>query len=57
MKTLDQCNWKAYPITDIFTITATKSGIDRNKLTGESGDFPYITRTDNNIPYLLRYVL
>lgn len=48
MKTLDQCNWKAYPITDIFTITATKSGIDRNKLTGESGDFPYITRTDNN---------
>ena len=48
MKTLDQCNWRAYPITDIFAITATKSGIDRNKLTGETGNYPYITRTDCN---------
>lgn len=48
MKTLQQCDWRAYPITDIFSITATKSGIDRNKLTGEKGIYPYITRTDCN---------
>lgn len=32
----------------MFSITATKSGIDRNKLTGELGNNPYITRTDTN---------
>ncbi|MCQ2339516.1 MAG: restriction endonuclease subunit S [Paludibacteraceae bacterium] len=31
---------------DIFSIAATQSSIDRNKLTGESGDIPYVTRTD-----------
>ncbi|MCQ2351516.1 MAG: restriction endonuclease subunit S [Paludibacteraceae bacterium] len=48
MKTLEQCTWKALKIEDIFFITATKSGIDKNKLTGEKGSTPYITRTDTN---------
>lgn len=29
-------------------IKATKSGIDRNKLNGETGDTPYLTRSDKN---------
>ena len=45
--TLNNKQWKAFELTDIFTIKATSSGIDRNKLTGESGDYPYITRTDS----------
>lgn len=31
----------------IFTITATQSGIDKNKLNTEKGNTPYITRSDN----------
>ncbi len=45
--TLKINHWRAFELTEIFTITATKSGIDRNKLTGQKGDFPYITRSDN----------
>jgi len=46
MKTLQECQWQAYELSKIFTIKATKSGIDRNKLNGKRGDIPYITRTD-----------
>ena len=48
MKTLQECNWKEFAITDIFSIKATQSGIDRNKLVIGDGDMPYITRSDAN---------
>lgn len=40
--------WKPFVLNEIFSIKATKSGIDRKKLNGISGDIPYITRTDKN---------
>jgi hypothetical protein len=40
--------WHAFCLSAIFTINATQSGIDKNKLSGEAGDYPYITRTDRN---------
>lgn len=33
-------------LNELFDISSTKSSIDRNKLTGEYGRCPYITRTD-----------
>ncbi|MBQ8097908.1 MAG: restriction endonuclease subunit S, partial [Bacteroidaceae bacterium] len=41
-------HWKAFSMSEIFTITATKSGIDRKKMNGSVGDIPYLTRTDKN---------
>lgn len=41
-------SWKAIPLTKIFNISATKSSIDRIKLTGESGEYPYLTRSDKD---------
>lgn len=41
--------WKEFFIggsNGLFDITATKSGIDKNKLNVEEGEIPYITRTD-----------
>lgn len=43
--------WKEFFISGnegIFTIEATSSGIDKNKLNLECGDIPYITRSDNS---------
>lgn len=40
--------WKPFVLNDIFTITATKSGIDHKKLNGIKGNIPYLTRTDKN---------
>ena len=40
--------WKAFAITDIFKITATKSGIDKCRLSNDVGNYPYITRTDRD---------
>lgn len=38
--------WKEYIFGKEFSITATRSGIDRNKLKAGKGENPYITRTD-----------
>lgn len=43
-----ETRWKAFSLNEVFTINATKSGIDRKKLNGFSGDIPYLTRTDKN---------
>lgn len=45
---INKQNWKEFAITDIFSIKATQSGIDRNKLVVGDGDTPYITRSDAN---------
>ena len=43
---LQELQWSEFRIEDIFDITATLSGIDKNKLNGKKGQYPYITRTD-----------
>lgn len=45
---LNDKSWKPFVLNEIFTIKATKSGIDRNKLNGSDGNIPYLTRTDKN---------
>lgn len=40
--------WGAYILADIFEISSTLSGIDKNKLILNIGNTPYITRTENN---------
>lgn len=40
-------NWKAFYLTDVFSLAATQSSIDRINLNGKTGIHPYITRTDN----------
>lgn len=45
---LSSIKWKPFVLNEIFTIKATKSGIDRKKLNGVSGNIPYLTRTDRN---------
>lgn len=39
-------NWKEFVFGEEFSIKATQSGIDKNKLTNIQGNYPYITRTD-----------
>ena len=43
--------YKEFFIGDVFNITSTSSGIDKNKLIGGSGKIPYVTRSeiDNGI--------
>ena len=48
MKRLDELKWHEFFLTDVFSLNATKSSIDRCKLNGISGNIPYITRTDTN---------
>ena len=45
---LEGKKWKAFFLTDVFNLDATKSSIDKCKLNGTIGDVPYITRTDTN---------
>lgn len=45
---LNEKTWKIFNLSSVFDIRATSSGIDKNKLTGGEGNFPYITRTDRN---------
>lgn len=40
--------WVDCQILDIFKLNATKSSIDKKRLTGLAGEIPYITRTDRN---------
>lgn len=46
-----EIEWKEFLIGDIFKISSTSSSIDKVKLTGKQGLFPYITRTDKNNGY------
>ena len=43
---LANCNWRGFTLSDLFQITSSKSGIDKNKLTQKTGDIPYITRSE-----------
>ena len=43
---LSNLTWKEFVFGEEFSITATGSGIDKNKLITGEGDTPYITRTD-----------
>lgn len=43
---LENIKWKEFVIGEIFEIKATSSGIDKNKLNGKKGNYPYITRSD-----------
>lgn len=45
---LKNIDWKEFVFEDVFKISSTNSGIDKNKLINRSGRFPYITRTDKN---------
>ncbi|MBZ7930142.1 restriction endonuclease subunit S [Campylobacter molothri] len=45
-KQLENVKWKEFAIGEIFEIKATLSGIDKNKLNGKKGNYPYITRSD-----------
>ena len=40
--------WKDYEISNTFNIKASQSSIDKNKLTGALGNYPYITRSNLN---------
>lgn len=40
-------NWKEFILGEEFSIESTSSSIDKNKLQEGEGQFPYITRTDN----------
>ncbi len=48
LPTLEKQNWKEFALNEVFSIKATRSGIDRNKLVAGNGDTPYITRSDAN---------
>lgn len=48
MLSLNNKQWKIFNLSDIFSICATASGIDKNKLNYRSGNIPYVTRTDKN---------
>lgn len=45
-ESLPEVNWKDFVFGDEFSIESTQSGIDKNKLIKETGNIPYITRTD-----------
>lgn len=51
MLNLNDREWKAFFICDIFLLESTSSGIDGNKLSNEQGNIPYLTRTDLNNGY------
>ena len=45
---LNSKRWKIFKLTEIFSIRATSSGIDKNKIISGEKIFPYISRTDRN---------
>lgn len=45
---LSDRKWKPFYLSELFEITSTQSGIDKNKLNQKRGLIPYITRTDKN---------
>lgn len=47
---MNTINWESFILSDVFDISSTNSGIDKNKIKEAKieGDNPYITRTDKN---------
>ena len=45
---LNDREWKVFVFGDLFTITSTSSSIDKKRLSGYSGEAPYITRSEND---------
>lgn len=45
---LDSIKWREFIIGEIFEVKATASGIDKNKLNGKKGNYPYITRSEKS---------
>ncbi|MBR6713144.1 MAG: restriction endonuclease subunit S [Selenomonadaceae bacterium] len=45
---LNEKTWQIFNLSEVFSIRATSSGIDKNKLNLTAGEFPYVTRTDRN---------
>ncbi len=43
---LENIKWKEFVVGEIFEVRATLSGIDKNKLNGKKGNYPYLTRSD-----------
>lgn len=41
-------NWKEFELSKVFAIRATSSSIDKNRLVGSGGVYPYVTRSDAN---------
>ncbi len=48
MLDLHDREWLAIPLSSVFSIKSTSSGIDKNKLIYQPGKYPYVTRTDTN---------
>ena len=45
---LSQKTWRVFNLSEVFSIRATSSGIDKSKLNLTEGEFPYVTRTERN---------
>ena len=45
---LNDREWREFVFGEVFDIRSTRTGLDKKKLSGEEGEIPYITRTDNN---------
>lgn len=47
---MDDIKWESFILSDVFEISSTNSGIDKNKIKeiNTEGNNPYITRTDKN---------
>lgn len=46
MKNINNIEWSEFVLSEIFDITSTQSGIDKNKLINIKGIIPYVTRSD-----------
>ena len=40
--------WGEFTLSSVFSISSTSSGIDKTKLIGKKGRYPYVTRSDIN---------
>ena len=45
---LNEKIWRTFNLAEVFSIRATSSGIDKNKIISGEKIFPYISRTDRN---------
>ena len=48
MINLKDRQWEEFLLSDVFIINSTSSSIDKIKLNGKKGQYPYITRSENN---------
>ena len=48
MPNLKSVKWREFQLSSVFSINSTSSSIDKIKLIGGVGIYPYITRTDRN---------